>query len=712
MARKLPPMKNNILILLVFGTLSSCEQNNRMKNQDPPMATARPHELNMHGHTRIDPYYWLNERENPEVISYLEAENAYAKAVLAHTEPLQEQLFSEIKGRIKEEDMNVPWFENGYWYYTRYEAGKDYPIYCRKFSSLENKEEVMFDVNRMAEGSNYYSLTGVRVSPDNKMAMFFTDEVGRRQYTLSFKNLETGEILPVNIFPTNGAAAWANDNTTVFYGTTNEQTLRSDRIWKYRLGEAAQSAQEVYFEVDETFSAYVFKGKSKRYIYISCNSTMSDEQFYLDADRPDDSFKSIQPRIRGLEYSAEDYGNDFFILTNRDAQNFKLVSAPIANSGVNNWRDAIEHRPDVRLEGVTYFKKFLVIQERKDGLTHLRVRNWQGNIDYYIEMDEPAYYLYAEINRDYDTDLLRYGYTSLVTPNTLYSYNMASRQRNQLKQQDVVGGYNPNDYLSERIFVVARDGARVPVSLVYKKNLKKIDGNPTLLYGYGSYGASMDAYFSVSRLSLLDRGFVFAIAHIRGGEEMGRQWYEDGKLLNKKNTFYDFIDCGEAMIAQKYAAANQLFAMGGSAGGLLMGAVINMRPDLWKGVVASVPFVDVVTTMLDESIPLTTGEFDEWGNPNDKVYYDYMLSYSPYDNVSEQVYPHLLVTTGLHDSQVQYWEPAKWVAKLRTIQAVKNKILLVTDMEAGHGGKSGRFNAIRDTALEYAFLLDLAQIKK
>lgn len=697
-----------VWMVVVFA---SCQSAQTDKNMQPPLAKAIPHELSAHGHTRIDPYYWLKERDNPEVIAYLEAENAYAEAQMAHSKKLQETLFNEMKGRLKEEDMNVPYFENGYWYYTRFESGKDYPIYCRKKGSREAAEEVMFNVNEFAQGHDYFSLTGVRVSPDNRLAMFFTDSVGRRQYTLGVKNLETGEMLNIKQYPTNGGAAWANDNQTIFYGTTDEQTLRADKIWRFNIASPERKAELVYHETDETFSTYIYKAKSGRFLYVGSGSTLTSEQQYLDASTPNGKFQMIQPRVRGLEYNAEDYGDHFYIVTNLNAQNFQLMKAPIAKSTKENWETVIAHRADTRLEEVLFFKEFMVVDERQNGLSRLRVKDWKGKTDYYIPFNDPAYTAYTEINRDYETNELRYGYSSLTTPNTLYAFDMLTKKQMVLKQQEVVGGYNAADYVSERIFVVARDGAKVPVSLVYKKALRKDAGNPTLLYGYGSYGASMDAYFSSNRLSLLDRGFVFAIAHIRGGEEMGRQWYEDGKLLKKKNTFTDFIDCAEHLLKEKYTEAGKMYAMGGSAGGLLMGAVVNMRPDLWHGVIAAVPFVDVVTTMLDESIPLTTGEFDEWGNPKDKAYYDYMLSYSPYDQVSEQAYPHLLVTTGLHDSQVQYWEPAKWVAKLRTKQQGNGKILLVTDMKAGHGGKSGRYNALKDDALEYAFLLDLANIQ-
>lgn len=703
-------MKHYIWAITLATFAISCQTVTKEENMQPPIAKAIPHELSAHGHTRIDPYFWLNDRENPEVIAYLEAENAYAEQSLAHTKSLQDKLFKEMKGRLKEDDMNVPYFENGYWYYNRFESGQDYPIYCRKKGTLEAAEEIMFNVNDYAKGHDYFSLTGVRVSPDNRLAMFFTDSVGRRQYTLGVKNLQTGEMLDIKMFPANGGAAWANDNQTIFYGTTDEQTLRADKIWRVNISNSANKPALVFHEKDETFSTYVYKAKSGRFIYIGSGSTLTSEQQFIEANKPNGSFQTIQARTRGLEYSAEDYGNDFYVITNLDAQNFQLMKTPIAKSNKENWTTVLEHRPDTRLEDVLFFKDFMVIDERQNGLSKLRVRDWSGKTDYYIPFNDPAYTAYTEINRDYETSQLRYGYSSLTTPNTLFAFDMKSKNQEVLKQQEVVGGYNASDYVSERFFVTARDGAQVPVSLVYKKSMRKATGNPTLLYGYGSYGASMDAYFSSSRLSLLDRGFVFAIAHIRGGEEMGRQWYEDGKLLKKKNMFYDFIDCAEHLLKAKYTEAGKMYAMGGSAGGLLMGAVVNMRPDLWHGIIAAVPFVDVITTMLDETIPLTTGEFDEWGNPKDKEYYDYMLSYSPYDQVSEQAYPNLLVTTGLHDSQVQYWEPAKWVAKLRTKQQGEGKIYLVTDMKAGHGGKSGRFNALKDDALEFAFLLDLAGI--
>jgi len=706
-------MKLLQLPALAFGLLYACSSPEKeMSDIPPPIAKRIDTTLSIHGQDRVDPYFWLNQRENPEVIAYLEAENAYTDTILAHTKTFQEKLFQEIKGRIVESDMSVPYFENGYWYYSRYETGADYPIYCRKKETLDDTEEVLFNVNDFAKGHEYYSLTGIRISPDNSKAIFFTDNIGRRQYTLQVKDLTTGEILPVNIKNTNTGAAWANDNNTIFYGTTDEQTLRSDKVWKFKLNESAGNSKLVFHEVDETFAAYIYKGKSSAYLYIYSASTLTSEQRFLDANKPDGAFKIIQTRTRGLEYSADDYAQDFYITTNLDAQNFKLVKAPIQKATKENWVDVIGHREDVLLEGAEFFEQFLVLSERKAGLAQLRVRSWDNKQDYYLPFKDPAYMAYIGKNPEYKTTKLRYSYTSMTTPSSVIDYNMSDKTSELKKQQEVVGGHDPNAYTSERLFAKAKDGTEIPVSLVYKKGTK-IDGTaPLLLYAYGSYGASMDASFSISRLSLLDRGFVYAIAHIRGGQEMGRQWYEDGKLLKKMNTFTDFIDCADHLAATKYAAPDKIFAMGGSAGGLLMGAIVNIRPDRFRGVVAAVPFVDVVTTMLDESIPLTTGEFDEWGNPKDKVYYDYMMTYSPYDNVKAQAYPAMLVTTGLHDSQVQYWEPAKWVAKLRATKTDQNMLLLKTDMRAGHGGKSGRFNAIYDTALEYAFMFNLIGIQE
>lgn len=678
----------------------------------PPVAKIVPKELTIHGHTRVDNYYWLRERDNPEVIEYLKAENAYKDAMMAHTEKLQEKLYNEIIGRIKQTDMSVPYMLRGYLYYTRYEEGKEYPIYCRKKGGEEAPEEVMLNVNDMAEGHDFYAVTGLRVSLDNKLLAFGVDTVGRRKYVIQVKNLETGEILPDQMEVTTGSAAWANDNKTLFYTKKDPTTLRAYKVYKHMLGTDPANDDMVFHEADETFSCYAWKTKSDRYIFIGSFQTLSSEYRYLDADNPGGDFKIIQPRERDHEYDVDHYGDKFYIRTNLNAKNFKLVETPVNRTRKRYWKDVIPHRDDVLLENIEIFKDHLVVQERKQGLRELRIINWADRSEHYIAFEEPTYTLYISTNPEFDTPWLRFGYSSLTTPNSTYDYNMVTKERKLLKREEVVGDFDPANYQSEWLWAEARDGTKVPISLVYRKDLRKEGPQPLLLYGYGSYGASMNPYFSSVRLSLLDRGFIYAIAHIRGGQEMGRQWYEDGKLLKKKNTFTDFIDCAEHLIKEGYTNSDQLFAMGGSAGGLLMGAVLNMRPDLWKGVIAAVPWVDVVTTMLDDSIPLTTSEYDEWGNPNDKEYYDYMLSYSPYDNVEAKDYPAMLVTTGLHDSQVQYFEPTKWVAKLRAMKTDDNPLILDVDMASGHGGTTGRFKRHKRTALEYAFMLDLLGIKE
>ena len=676
------------------------------KNIPVPTAAKKPKELTFHGDTRIDPYYWLNERENPEVIDYLTAENQYTDTILSHTKAFQEKLYNELVGRIKQTDMSVPYKDNGYFYITRYEEGQEYPIHSRRKGNMDASEEIMLDVNVLAKGFDYYAVAGKSVSPDNKLLVYAEDTLSRRIYTLRFKDLTTGEMLPDIIPNTGGGATWAEDNKTLFYAT-KDSTLREYKIWRHRLGTPVSKDQLVFEEADETFGAFVYKTKSKKYIVVGSYSTLSQEYRYLDASNPDSELKVFQPRKRGLEYGIEHYNDIWYIRTNKDAKNFRLMKTPVTATSEANWTEVIPNRDDVLLEGMDVFKNFLVLSERKAGITQLRIIPSHGN-EHYIEFGEKAYVAGSSVNPEFDTDVLRINYQSMTTPNTTYDYNMSTKEKTLLKQQEVLGGFNSEEYRSERIMVKARDGVEIPVSIVYHKDTKLDGTSPCLLYGYGSYGASMEPAFSMSRLSLLNRGFVYAIAHIRGGEEMGRQWYEDGKLLKKENTFKDFIDCGKYLVDHKYSSPKGLFAMGGSAGGLLMGAVLNMAPELWAGVIAAVPFVDVVTTMLDESIPLTTGEFDEWGNPKEKASYDYMMTYSPYDNVAAKNYPPILVTTGLHDSQVQYWEPAKWVARLRDMKTDKNPLLLHTNMEAGHGGASGRFRQFKEIALEYTFLLDLA----
>jgi len=672
-----------------------------------PVAAKIPKELTIHGDTRTDDYYWLNDRENPEVIAYLNAENAYQEAVMADTKDFQEKLFQEMKGRIKEDDESVPYKDNGYFYLTRYEEGKEYPIYSRKKDNLQAPEEVMLNVNDLAKGYSFFNVAGQSVSPSNELLAYGEDTLSRRIYTIRFKNLKTGEMLADEIPNTTGGAVWSNDNKYVFYSVKDE-TLRPVKVYRHQMGTPSTSDKLIYEEKDDTFSAYVYKTKSKKYVVIGAYQTLSQEYRVLNADNPTGEFRLIQPRERGLEYSIGHFGDKFYIRTNLDARNFRLMSTPENATTKENWTEVIPNRDDVLFEDMDMFKNYLVLSERKNGITQLRIRPWSGAAEHYIEFGEAAYVAATSTNPEFDTDVLRISYQSMTTPVTVYDYDMGSKQLTVMKQQEVLGDFDPANYESERLYATARDGAKVPISIVYRKGYKKDGQQPLLLYGYGSYGASMDPYFSSARLSLLDRGFAFAIAHIRGGEEMGRHWYEDGKLLKKKNTFNDFIDCGEFLIQEKYTGKDHLFAQGGSAGGLLMGAVINMRPDLWKGVIAAVPFVDVITTMLDESIPLTTGEYDEWGNPNEKQSYDYMLSYSPYDQVEAKDYPAMLVTTGLHDSQVQYWEPAKWVAKLREMKTDKKPLLLHTNMDAGHGGSSGRFERLKEVALEYTFLLDLA----
>ena len=680
----------------------------------PPKAKIIPKLLEKHGHSRTDNYYWLNERENPEVIDYLNKENEYYQKSTAHTKDFQNSLFEEMKARIKEDDESVPYFYNGYFYITRFEKGKDYPIHSRKKGSLEAPEEIMFDCNEMAKGHAYFNLSGLSVSEDNVWASFGVDTVSRRQYTIQIKNLQTGEILPVAIENTTAGATWASDNQTLFYSRKDGQTLRADKIYKHKLGTAASQDVLVFFEKDETFDVSVYKSKSKKYIIINSNSTMTTEYRMVLSATPDDKFTIFQKRTRGLEYSMSHFGDHFYIVTNKDkATNFKLMKTPEDATAKENWVDVIPHRDEVLLEDIDIFKSYLVVTERYNGLNQIRIMPWNGEGAYYLPFESETFTAYTTTNLDFETEILRYSFQSLATPSSVIDFNMRTQTKTILKEQEVLGGkFDKNNYTEERIWATAKDGTKVPISMVYRKGLKKNGQNPTLLYAYGSYGVTMDCYFSSVRLSLLDRGFIYAIAHIRGGEDLGRPWYENGKLLKKKNTFTDFIDCSQFLTEQNYTSSQHLYAEGGSAGGLLMGAIVNMAPSLYHGVIAQVPFVDVVTTMLDDSIPLTTGEYDEWGNPNVKKYYNYMLSYSPYDNVTAQEYPNMYVATGLHDSQVQYWEPAKWVAKLRNLKTDHNILYLDTNMDAGHGGASGRFEAIKEIAKEYSFLLDLEGIKR
>ena len=695
----------SVLLVLIF----SCKNKTNMTPTDmqPPDAEKKPKELTIHGDTRIDNYYWLNQRDNPDVIEYLKAENEYTEAVLKPTEDLQKKLFEEMKGRIKEDDSSVPYKKNGYYYYRRYEEGKEYPIYCRKKGSLEAEEEVMLDVNDMAKGHDFYRVVGLSVSPDNSMLAYGVDTVSRRKYTIHIKELETGATYEDAIPVTTGNAVWASDNKTLFYTKKQEETLRAYKIFRHKLGTSFSDDREIYHESNETFDTYVSKSKSEEYIMIGSHSTMADEYRYLSASDPDGEFSVIQPRERGVEYSVSHFDDSFYIVTNWKAKNFRLMKTQVGQDNKENWEEVIPHREDVFLEGIEVFKNYLVVDERTEGLTRLRVINWENNEEHYINFEEEAYSASIGVNPDLDSKILRYEYSSLTPPRSTYDYNMETKEKELKKREEVLGDFNPDDYQTLRLWAEADDGEQIPMSVVYRKGIELDGSNPALLYGYGSYGYTRDASFNSNRLSLLDRGFVYAIAHIRGSQYLGREWYEEGKLLNKKNTFTDFNDCAEHLIKKGYTSPEYLYAMGGSAGGLLMGAIVNMQPELYNGVVAAVPFVDIVTTMLDESIPLTTSEFDEWGNPKEEKYYEYMLSYSPYDNVKEQAYPHMLVTTGLHDSQVQYWEPAKWVAKLRDKKTDDNLLILHTNMEAGHGGASGRYEALRETARNYTFFLYL-----
>ncbi len=708
------------------SNMTSSEQPefNESQFSAPPVAEKKEHITKIHELELKDDYFWMRlsdeqkEAKEPDeqtasVVDYLNAENDYKSEVLKSTEAFQESLFEEIKGRIKQDDQSVPLLDNGFWYYTRYEEGQEYPIHCRKEGSMDAEEQVMLNVNEMAEGFSYYSVGGRSVSSDNNLLAFSVDTVSRREYTLQFKDLTTGEILADRIPETTGGATWANDNRTVFYSKKDPVTLRSYRIYKHVLGTDADQDVVVFEEKDETFSCGIGKTKSEAFLMIGSYSTVSSEWRYLDANNPEGDWQIIQSRERDLEYSCSHYGDHFYITTNRNAKNFKLVRTPINATGYDNWEDVLPHRDATLLEGVDIFQDYLVVSERTDGLNQIRIKRWDDAADYYIDFPDPAYSAYVGANPDFDTKRLRYGYNSMTTPSSVFETNMDTKETETLKQQEVLGGqFDSNNYQSERVMIEARDGTKVPVSIVYRKGMEKNGQNPFLLYAYGSYGYSMDAGFSSTRLSLLDRGFVYAIAHIRGGQDLGREWYEDGKMFNKMNTFTDFVDCGQAMCDLGFTSPDHLYAMGGSAGGLLMGAVINLAPSLFNGIIAAVPFVDVINTMLDESIPLTTGEFDEWGNPKNKDSFDYMMSYSPYDNVAAQDYPHMLVTTGYWDSQVQYWEPAKWVAKLRDTKTDDNLLIMDCNMETGHGGASGRFKRLRETAMEYAFFMMLEGIRE
>jgi oligopeptidase B len=689
-------------------------------NETPPIAKKVKKELKIHNDIRIDNYYWLNQRENPEVISYLNQENKYKETKLKSTKKFQKKLFEEMKGRIKKDDNSVPYFFNDYWYITKYEKNKEYPIYTRRYLNIEGQEEVLLDVNELAKDYDYYQVSGISISPDNKKMAFGVDTLSRRIYTIKVKDLSTGKMYPDQIHGVNSYSTWAADSKTMFYTGKDDQTLRSDRIYRHKLGNNQKDDKLVYEEKDDTFSTFVYPSKSREYIMIGSSSTMSTEYRFLSSKTPLDTFKIIQKRERGLEYSPSHVGDMFYISTNIDeSTNFKLVKTPISSTEKSNWEDVIPHRDDVLIEDSEFFNDFMAIGERSNGLLKIRIKSFDGKEDYYLDLssqfdfENNTYSASIGYNPNFKTNLLRYSFTSLTTPYSIIDYNLISKDEEVQKQQEVLGGnFNSENYTSERVFATAHDGVQIPISIVRHVDTELTSQTPLLQYGYGSYGLTRDPSFSSIRLSLLDRGFVFAIAHVRGGEYLGRAWYENGRMLNKKNTFKDFISCSEFLIEKGYTSKQHLYAEGGSAGGLLMGAIMNMAPDLYNGIIAAVPFVDVLTTMLDDTIPLTSGEWDEWGNPNDREYYDYIKSYSPYDNLIETEYPNTLITTGLHDSQVQYWEPAKWIAKLREFHKGENIILLHTNMDTGHSGSSGRFEALKEVAMEYAFLFMLEGIYK
>jgi oligopeptidase B len=712
-------LKFSALICVIFaaGCKSDIKMNKKVKT---PKAEIQAKSLTIHNSTRIDNYFWMRltdeqkiaknkDVQTQKVEAYLNSENEYFNQVTASTNNFQKELFEEMKGRIKEDDTSVPYFRNQYFYITRFEKGSQYPIYSRKKENLEANEEILFNVNEEAKGHEYFQLGGLNVSSDNNLVAFATDTVSRRQYTIQIKNLETGKILSDKIENTTGGSVWSNDNKTLFYTKKDPLTLRSSSIYRHILGTDASEDVVVFEEKDETYNTYVYKTKSHKFIVIGSSSTLSSEFRIISADNPYGDWKVIQPREDNLEYSLAHYGDYFYIQTNKDnATNFKLMKTPVNKTTKENWVDVIPHREETLLEDVSIFKNYLVIEERTEGLGKIRIKTWDGKQDYYLPFDEETYSAGVYSNPEFDTDVIRYSYNSMTTPNSVIDFNMKNQTKDVKKEQEVLGGkFNKNNYKSERVWATARDGKKVAISLVYHKDTELTKDTPLLQYAYGSYGYTISDGFSTTRLSLLDRGFVYAVAHIRGGQYLGREWYNNGKMMNKKNTFFDFIDCSKFLIKNNYTSAKHLYAMGGSAGGLLVGAVSNLNPELYNGIIAAVPFVDVISTMLDESIPLTTGEFDEWGNPKEKEAYDYMLSYSPYDQVQAKDYPNMLVTTGYFDSQVQYWEPAKWVAKLRELKTDDNILLLHTNMDVGHGGASGRFDALKETARDYTFILAL-----
>ena len=688
----------------------------------PPVPKKESYEITTHGDKRIDNYYWMRlsdeqkKSKNPDeqtkaVIAYINQENNYTQKSLLHTNKIQENLYDEIVARIQKDDETVPYLDNGYFYYSRYEEGKEYAIYCRKKGSLDSEEQIILDGNELSKGFDYFAVGGRSVSPDNNWLAYSLDTLSRRFYTIYFKNLSSGKVLKHSIPNTSGSVAWANDNQTIFYTSKNQVTLLSEKIYRHKLDTSHEQDVLVYEERDNEFYTGVYRSKSGKFIIIWNSSTLVSDYHILDSDNPNGNFISFTPRGKKHEYDIAHYNNKFYIMTNYEAENNRLMETPDNATDISNWKEIISHDNHVHLLDMEIFDNHLVINQRKNGLRGIRIINQTSGEDEILNFGENTYAAFFSTNKAFKTNILRYSYSSLVTPWSTYDYNMDTGEKNLMKQDQILGGYKQKNYFSERLYAKARDGKQIPISIVYNKKYKKDNPQNLLLYAYGSYGSTVDPYFNSARLSLLDRGFIFAIAHVRGSQIYGRQSYEDGKLFNKKNTFFDFIDAGKFLISNGYTKSNKLFCSGGSAGGLLIGAVVNMEPNLWKGAIAEVPFVDVVTTMLDPSIPLTSNEWDEWGDPRKKDYYDYMLSYSPYDQVKKHNYPNLLVTSGFFDSQVQYFEPLKWVAKLREYWQGENKLYLHMEMDAGHGGKSGRFRRYKEVALQYAFLLDLAGVK-
>jgi oligopeptidase B len=681
----------------------------------PPIAAAKPHSVTSPFGARTDPYYWLrdDERADPEVLAYLQAENAFRERSMAAAKPLENALYEEIVARLKQDDSTVPYRKNGYWYNTRFEPGKEHPIFARRKTSLDAPEEILLDANSLAAGHDYYRIDALEVSPNGEWLAFCEDTVGRRQYTLRFKNLGSGEIRPDAIPDVESDLAWANDNKTVLYVEKDPQTLLGLYVKKHVLGEDPKRDALVFEQCDHTFYTAVSKSKSDAFVFIRMESTLSSEWRYARADDPLLEFEIFRPHEPDHEYDIEHLGDSFIVRSNWQARNFRLARVPVGGHADRaEWLDVVAHRDAVFIEDFDVFAGFLALSVRSGGLRKICIHMLEGGSEFFIASDEPAYSTSISVNPELNTEIVRYAYSSLTTPTTLYDYNVRTRQQVLLKRDPVLGSFDPNDYVTEFLAAPALDGAQVPVSLVYRKGFVRDGSAPLLQYAYGAYGLSTDPSFSPARLSLIDRGFVYAIAHVRGGQEMGRAWYDDGRLLRKKNSFNDFIDVTRMLVADGFAAKDKVFAMGGSAGGLLVAAVANMSPGDYRGIVAQVPFVDVVTTMLDHSIPLTTNEYDEWGNPAERKYYEYMLSYSPYDNVGAKAYPSMLVTTGLWDSQVQYYEPAKWLARLRALKTDENRLLLHVEMDAGHGGKAGRFQRYKEIAMEYAFILDELGVRK